>query len=165
MTKIDSIAYGHGEAPMIHMDNGVTLPEPIIALLADTHAAHEETYDALMFIEAAWNAAHPVPTGATILAGEPFITRSPEGIRFRVEGYSFPFKPDGRGEAEHRTITPLPEPKPEPWETSRYCYADGLFHERREDEHGTFWLTVEDNPGTYDRSELAKHNPRPVTIK
>lgn len=165
MTRIDSITYGHMENTMIHMDNGASLPEPIIALLADTRRAHEETYDASMFIEAAWNAAHPIPEGATIPAGTPVVTRDPRGFSYIGEGLDVRIKPGVNSDFEYRTLTPLPEPKPEPWETARYCYADGLFHERREDEHGTFWLTVEDNPGTYDRAELAKHNPRPVTIK
>lgn len=116
-------------------------------------------------LEAAWELAHPTPeTTTTIQTGTPFITRGPKGIITMSKGCDFTIEANKDGETELRTLTPLPEPEPEPWETSRYCYAGGLFHERREDEHGTFWLTVEDNPGTYDRAELAKHNPRPVTI-
>lgn len=164
MTKIDSITYGHMENTMIHMDNGASLPEQAIAHLADTRLAHEETYDATMFIEAAWNAAYPVPDGATIPVNTGYMYRSTQGTISACKTYETPLRPEPRSQIyEYRTITPLPEP--EPWETARYCYADGLFHERREDEHGTFWLTVEDNPGTYDRAELAKHNPRPVTIE
>ena len=166
MTKIDAITYGPKEIPTIYMDNGVTLHEQAIGHLADTRAAHEETYDASMFIQAAWNAAHPVPeTVPVVPARTPMMTRNSKGISYVENGFSFPLKMRDDNDIEFRTLTPLPEPKPEPWETARYCYADGLFLERREDEHGTFWLTVEDNPGTYDRAELAKHNPRPVEIK
>lgn len=166
MTRIDSITYGPEEVPMIHMDNGASLPEQAIAHLADTSHAHEETYNATMYIEAAWNAAYPIPETVKVIPSRtPLMTRTPRGISFTEKGFILPIDMRHDRDVERRTLTPLPEPEPEPWETSRYCYADGLFHERREDEHGTFWLTVEDNPGTYDRAELAKHNPRPVTIK
>lgn len=170
MTRIDSITYGPEEATMIHMDNGTSLPEQTIAHLADTRRAHEETYDAIMFIEAAWNAAYPVPEGVTIPARKAFMEKFSDGeIHYVAQGFTTPYAVQSCDSMRYRTLAPLPEPKPEPkpepWETARYCYADGLFLERREDEHGTYWLTVEDIPGSYDRAELAKHNPRPVTIK
>lgn len=165
MTKIDSITYGHMETTMIHMDNGTSLPEQAIAHLADTTHAREEIYNATMYMEAAWNAAYPVPEGVTIPAKKAFMEKFSDGeIHYVAQGFTTPYAVQSCDSMRYRTLTPLPEPKPEPWETARYCYADGLFLERREDEHGTFWLTVEDNPGTYDRAELAKHNPRPVTI-
>lgn len=109
-------------------------------------------------LDAAWELAYETDR---IPANTPYIYRTSDNVTRTSEGRTVDLY---AGHGRLRLIDP-PEPEPEPWELARYCYADGLFHERREDEHGTFWLTVEDNPGTYDRAELAKHNPRPVTIK
>ena len=68
------------------------------------------------------------------------------------------------GHGRLRLIDP-PAPELEPWELSRYCYANGLFLEREENEHGTLWYTVEETSEMFGRAELAKLNPRPVTIE
>lgn len=164
MTKIDSITYSYGEAPTIRMDNGTNLPEPIIAHLANTRAAHEETYDATLYMEAAWNAAHPIPeTVTTIPAGTPLIARTPKGISFAGEGYNFSAGVNGPGEIEYRTITPLPEPELEPWETTDHCYANGSFYKRLQDTDGNYWRLPTEST-RYRREYLAKLNPQPVTI-
>ena len=109
-------------------------------------------------LEAAWELAHET---REIPARTPYIFRATD-TNIQVSNGEPGDLYAGHGRL--RLIDP-PAPEPEPWELARYCYADGLFHERREDEHGTFLLTADDNPGTYHRAELAKHNPRPVTIE
>lgn len=115
-------------------------------------------------LEAAWAVAHPIPEGTIIPAETPLIARGPEGITFIDEGYRLTIKVNGLGETEYRTLTPLPEPKPEPWEQSRYCYADGDIYKRFQDARGVYWM----RPAYqlfYSREALAKLNPRPVTIE
>jgi len=163
MTKIDSITYSYGEYPTIHMDNDVALPAQIVGLLADTRSAREETYDASMFIEAAWNAAHPVPKGATVPESTPLIMRDPNGSIHTNKGYSFSFKVDGYGNTEYRTLIPLPEPELEPWETADHCYANGSFYKRLQDTDGYYWRLPTEST-RYRREYLAKLNPQPVTI-
>lgn len=117
-------------------------------------------------LEAALELAHPIPETVTTIPPEtPLIAHDHEGITFASEGYDFSLEIDKDSETKLRTLTPLPEPKPELWETSRFCYADGLFLEREENEHGTLWYTVEETSEMFGRAELAKLNPRPVTIK
>ena len=59
---------------------------------------------------------------------------------------------------------PEPEPEPEPWELSRYCYANGDIYKRFHNLGNPYWLRHGD--GTrYCRKNLAKLNPRPVTIE
>lgn len=114
-------------------------------------------------LEAAWDAAHSIPeTVTTIPPGTPIIIRGPKGITFIDEGYDFPTRVNGFGEMELRTLTPLL--KPEPWEESRYCYADGDIYKRFHILGETFWL----RPGyktTYYRDAIAKLNPRPLDIE
>ena len=113
-------------------------------------------------LDAAWELAYE-PEDGVIPANAWHIRRSRSNGDFLL-AHSGPAVHAGGIHAERRLLDP-PEPEPEPWEVSRYCFADGLFHERREDEHGTFWLTVEDIPGSYEREDLAKLDPRPVTIE
>lgn len=58
--------------------------------------------------------------------------------------------------------TPLPEP--EPWETTGFCYARGLFFARIEAEDRTYWIEGDCCPRRYERDELASFNPEPVAI-
>ena len=165
MTRIDSITYGPEEATMIHMDNGASLPKPIIALLADTRRAHEETYDASMFIEAAWNAAYPVPEGVTIPARKALMEKFSDGeIHYVAQGFTTPYAVQSCDSMRCRTITPLPGPKPEPWEQSRFCYENGVIYKRLQNEYATYWVRGGD-VDSYSREDLMKRNPRPVTIE
>ncbi|EPH14690.1 hypothetical protein HMPREF1484_01999 [Dermabacter sp. HFH0086] len=113
-------------------------------------------------LEAAWELAHPASkTITTIQPGTPFITRGPEKISFIHEGYDFTFTMTEIGEVEYRFLTPLHAS--EPWETSRYCYADGDIYKRIHVLGETFWL----RPGyktTYYRDAIAKLNPKPLHI-
>ncbi|QEU11632.1 hypothetical protein [Dermabacter vaginalis] len=113
-------------------------------------------------LEAAWELAH-VPEDGIIPANSMHLRRNREDGRLFMSRAGTDM--EATNSHSERRLIDLPTPKPEPWEQSRYCYADGLFLERREDEHGTFWRTVEEIPDTYDHAELAEHNPRPVTIE
>ncbi|MGX6402812.1 hypothetical protein [Dermabacter hominis] len=163
MTKIESITYGPEEATMIHMDNGASLPEQAIAHLADTTHAREEIYNATMYMEAAWNAAHPIPEGATIPAGTPVMMRDPRGLSYSGEGLDVSLEPDANSDFKYRTLTPLSEP--EEWETSRFIYANGKMYERVNGEMGPHWVACGRFLQVLDRDEVAKLNPRPVEIK
>lgn len=166
MTKIDSITYGYGDSVTVHMNNGVSLPEQIVGLLADTHAAHGETYDASTFIEAAWNAAYPVPEGVSIPARKAFMEKFSDGeIHYVAQGSTTPYAVQSCDSMRYRTLTPLPEPEPEPWETAEFCYAGGMFFERGEEQDGTYWIGGDCCPQRYERDDMMKLNPRPVAIK
>ena len=111
------------------------------------------------------DSAHPIPETVTTIPPEtPLIAHDHEGITFASEGYDFSLEIDKDSETKLRTLTPLPEPKPELWETSRFCYADGDIYKRIHSLGETFWL----RPGyktTYYRDAIAKLNPLPVTIE
>ena len=68
------------------------------------------------------------------------------------------------GHGRLRLIDP-PEPEPEPWEESRYCYAAEMFFERGEEGDGPYWMGGDCCPQRYERDDMAKLNPRPVTIE
>lgn len=164
MTAIESIIYDYNEGATIRMDNGVDLPAQALTPLANTVCARDEIYDANMYLEAAWNAAHPIPeTITTIPASTPLITRGPEGIIASSGGYDFAIDARIDGEVECRTFMPLHEPKPEPWETAEYCHANGNFYKRLRNEHGTYWRRT-GSDATHSREDMAKLNPKPVTI-
>lgn len=115
-------------------------------------------------LDAAWELAHPVPVGATIPAENPFIARGPEGITFIDKGYNFTTRVNGLGETEIRTLTQLPEPEPEPWELTRFCYANGVIYKRLQNDNATYWVRGGD-VDSYSREDLMKRNPKPVTIE
>ena len=166
VTKIDSITYGHMEATMIHMDNGASLPEQAIAHLADTTHAREEIYNATMYMEAAWNAAYPVPEGVTIPAKKAFMEKFSDGeIHYVAQGFTTPYAVQSCDSMRYRTLTPLPEHEPEEWETSRFIYANGKMYERVNGEMGPHWVDCGSFLQMLDRDEIAKLNPRPIEIK
>lgn len=107
-------------------------------------------------LEAAWELAYETNS---IPARTPYIFRAP-GID--IQTYKGQPCEMHTGHGMSRLIDP---PEPEPWEQSRYCHADGLFLERKKDEHGQYWQTVEDIPEVYDHAHLATLNPKPVTIE
>ena len=116
-------------------------------------------------LEAAWDAAHPVPERVTTIPpGTPIITRGPKGIITTAEGYDFPIEASADGETELRTLTPLPEPKPETWETARFCYADGEIFKRRQGHEGPYWVAHGDLV-PYHRDLIAGRNPKPLHIE
>lgn len=116
-------------------------------------------------LEAAWDAAHPVPeTVTTIPPGTPLIAHDYEGITFTSEGYDFSLEIDKDSETKLRTLTPLPEPKPEPWETARFCYADGEIFKRRQGHEGPYWVAHGDLV-PYHRDLIAGRNPKPLHIE
>lgn len=65
--------------------------------------------------------------------------------------------------AERRLLDP-PAPEPEPWELSRFCYADGDIYERIQGSNVTYWMRPGDE-GVYRRIYLKPLNPQPVTIE
>lgn len=121
--------------------------------------------DPVTLVQAAWDAAYPIPAGATIPAKTPLITRGPEGITFTDEGYDFTTRVNGLGDTEYRTLTPLPEQEPEGWEESRFIYANGKMYERVNGEMGPHWVACGRFLQALDRDEVAKLNPRPIEIK
>lgn len=112
-------------------------------------------------LEAAWELAHEpedgiIPANSTHLRrdredGRLFMSRAGTDLE-ATDSYS-----------EHRFIDP-PTPEPEPWELARYCHGDGDIYERFQDARGVYWM----RPAYqlfYSRTDLAKLNPRPVTIE
>lgn len=162
MTKIDAMTHTVHEGTTIYMDDGTELTDRDIAPLAEALRQNGGARDASAYIEAAWAVAHPIQEGAVVPAGTPLIVRGPEGITFMDEGSDFAARVNGLDEAEYRTLTPLSNP--EPWEESRYCYADGRVYERFQIPGDIFWLRPGDTTA-YRREALAKLNPRPVTIE
>ena len=109
-------------------------------------------------LRAAWELAYETDQ---IPACTPYMYRVSETIVQTVKGeisdlYS------GPGWA--RLIDP-PTPKPELWEESRYCYAAEMFFERGEEGDGPYWMGGDCCPQRYERDDMAKLNPRPVTIE
>lgn len=111
-------------------------------------------------LEAAWELAYEVDM---IPAGARYLQKWGDGDYMCFEQIGRPDSArDVVGDRDRRL---LDAPESEPWEQSRFCYANRLFLEREENEHGTLWYTVEETSEMFGRAELAKLNPRPVTIE
>lgn len=65
--------------------------------------------DPTTLIQTAWDAAYPVPVGATIPAGTPILDRDIEGTSYCPGGFGRPLTIRANSEVEYRTLTPLPE--------------------------------------------------------
>lgn len=116
-------------------------------------------------LDAAWELAHEVK-GDKVPSGQAYIRRGPLSFLYTVNTYGYVHECEGsNANAEHRLLdSSEPDPEPEPWELSRFCYANGDFYERFNDASGVHWM----RPGHvlyYRRKDLAKHNPKPVTIE
>lgn len=116
-------------------------------------------------LDAAWELAHEVK-GDKVPSGQAYIRRGPLSFLYTVNTYGYVHECEGsNANAEHRLLdSSEPDPEPEPWELSRFCYANGDFYERFNDASGVHWM----RPGHvlyYRRKDLAKRNPKPVTIE
>lgn len=112
-------------------------------------------------LEAAWELAH-VPEDGIIPAMSMHIRRSREGGRFFMSRAGTDVEATN-SYSERRLIDP-PTPKPEPWELSRYCYANGDIYGRFYTTDGTYWL----RPGSgtrYYREHLIKLRPEPLDLE
>ena len=121
--------------------------------------------DPVTLVQAAWDAAYPIPDGATIPANARYMYRNKGGAISACETREIPLEPYLQSKTcEYRTLTPTPAPKPEPWEEPRFCHANGNFYKRIRNEYGNYWRRTGSND-TYTREDMAKLNPKPVTIE
>ena len=108
-------------------------------------------------LEAAWELAHEA---REIPAHTPHIFRASD-TNIQVSNGEPGDLYAGHGRL--RLIDP-PKPEPEPWELSRYCYANGHIYERVCGTGTVYWV----RPGSetrYSRAYLAGRSPKPVTIE
>lgn len=112
-------------------------------------------------LEAAWELAH-VPEGRIIPANSTLLRRDRENGRIFMSRAGTDLEATNI-HSERRLIDP-PTPKREPWELSRYCHANGDFYERFQDSWGAYWKRPAETL-FYRRKDLAKLNPKPVTIE
>ena len=116
--------------------------------------------------EAAWELAYEIK-GDTVPSNQAYIYRDGVPFLYTVNTYGYVHEPEGSilDSGEHRLLdSPESSPEPEPWELSQFCYANGDFYERFNDASGVHWM----RPGHvlyYRRKDLAKLNPKPVTIE
>lgn len=110
-------------------------------------------------LEAAWELAYEVDM---IPAGARYLQKWGEGDFSCFEQIGKPDRArDAVGDRDRRL---LDEPQPEPWELSRYCYANGHIYERVCGTGTVYWV----RPGSeirYNREYFAPLSPRPVTIE
>lgn len=108
-------------------------------------------------LDAAWELAYETDQ---IPANTPHIYRTSDNVTHTSEGRTVDLY---AGHGRSRLIDP-PEPEPEPWEESRFCYANGDFYERFQDSWGAYWKRPAETL-LHRRKDLAKLNPKPVTIE
>ena len=113
-------------------------------------------------LEAAWELAHE-PEDGIIPANSTHLRRNREDGRLFMSRVGSDIEATD-SYSEHRCIDP-PTPKPEPWELARYCYADGDIYKRFRDARGVYWMRPAYQLIYNSREDLAKLNPRPVTIE
>lgn len=112
-------------------------------------------------LEAAWELAHE-PEDGVIPADTRYIRRDRSDGELLLGLLGPAVDADGIC-AERRLLDP-PAPEPEPWELSRFCYADGNIYERIQGSNVTYWVRP-GGEGVYRRIYLKPRNPRPVTIE
>lgn len=112
-------------------------------------------------LEAAWELAHE-PEDGIIPAMSMHIRRSREGGRLFTSRAGTDVGATN-SHSERRLLDP-PTPKPEPWELTRFCYANGVIYKRLGNDNATYWVRGGD-VGSYSREDLMKRNPKPVTIE
>lgn len=108
-------------------------------------------------IEAAWELAHET---REIPAHTPYIFRATD-TNIQVSNGEPGDLYAGHGRS--RLIDP-PTREPEPWELSRFCYADGDIYKRFHDASGVYWMRPAYEQ-FYRRKYLAKRTPQPVDIE
>lgn len=105
-------------------------------------------------LEAVWELAHET---REIPAHTPYVYRASDtNIQVANSAPGDLYAGHGRS----RLIDP-PKPEPEPWELSRYCYADGEIFKRIRGYDGVYWA----RPGNeirYYRDHFTKFNPKPL---
>ena len=112
-------------------------------------------------LEAAWELAYE-PEDGLIPADTRYIRRDRSDGELLLGLLGPAVDADGIC-AERRLLDP-PAPEPEPWELSRFCYADGNIYERIQGSNVTYWVRP-GGEGVYRRIYLKPRNPRPVTIE
>lgn len=112
-------------------------------------------------LEAAWELAH-VPEDGIIPAMRMHLRRNREDGRLFMSRAGTDMEATN-SHSERRLIDP-PTPKPEPWELSRYCYADGEIFRRTRGYDGVYWT----RPGSeirYYRDYFIKFSPKPIDLE
>lgn len=74
-------------------------------------ALEKKQNDPATLIQAAWDAAHPVPVGTTIPADTPFMERIGTDTHYFPTGLSNQYTVTPGDTVETRTLTPLPTPE------------------------------------------------------
>lgn len=112
-------------------------------------------------LEAAWELAHE-PEDGVIPANAGYIRLRRSDGKFYLSHLGPAI--DANDRCDKRRLLDPPTPKREPWELSRYCHANGDFYERFQDSWGAYWKRPAETL-FYRRKDLAKLNPKPVTIE
>ena len=106
-------------------------------------------------LEAAWELAYKA---RSIPAHTPHIFRATDANIQVSNGEP------GDQYAGHGRLRLIDPPKPEPWELSRYCYANGHIYERVCGTGTVYWVRPGSEIRCY-REYFAPLSPRPVTIE
>ncbi|WP_279063670.1 hypothetical protein [Dermabacter hominis] len=162
------IINSHGEVfAIVETRNGST-DTVMTREQAETIAAYNPNFKPCVVVttarealEAAWELAH-VPEGRIIPANSTLLRRDRENGRIFMSRAGADVEATNN-HSERRLIDP-PTPEPEPWELARYCHANGDFYERFQDSWGAYWKRPAETL-FYRRKDLAKLNPKPVTIE
>lgn len=114
------------------------------------------------YLEEAWEAAYPVPEGAVIPAGTPYILRTSTGsIGYYAHGAAEVI-PSPVAQS-HRTLEPLPEPEPE-WVKAKFIWADLGGERAIFERYADTWLTT-GGDASWPMEEMAARNPVPVKLE
>ena len=143
----------------LHVENveqAVTRRNERIAELEGALRSKREKTSAEL-IELAWERAYETNR---IPAHTPFIFRTSDPCIHTAKGQPR----DIYVEDERSRLIDPPAPDPEPWEQSRYCQADGDIYKRLWNASTAYWMRPGDETA-YRREDLAKLDPKPVTIE
>lgn len=117
-------------------------------------------------LEAAWELAYEIE-GDTVPSNQAYIYRDGLPFLYTVNTYGYVHEPKGSilDHGEHRLLdSPESSPEPEPWELSQFCYANGNFYRRTQDEYITYWRSTGAERIRL-KEEMVRLNPKPVTIE
>ena len=109
-------------------------------------------------LKAAWELAHE-PEDGVIPADAGYIRLRRSDGKFYLSHLGPAI--DANDTLGKRRLLDPPEPKPEPWEESRYCYADGEIFRRTRGYDGVYWT----RPGSeirYYRDYFIRFSPKPI---
>lgn len=162
------IINSHGEVfAIVETRNGST-DTVMTREQAETIAAYNPNFKPCVVVttarealEAVWELAHE-PEDGVIPANAGYIRLRRSDGKFYLSHLGPAI--DANDRCNKRRLLDPPAPEPEPWELSRFCYADGNIYERIQGSNVTYWVRP-GGEGVYRRIYLKPRNPRPVTIE